>query len=162
MAKTRWLDENEQLIWRSFLRTSAKLLNRLDQELLEASGLELTDYGILVQLSEAPEAGVRMSDLAEFSLVSRPRLTVRVQRLVDDGLVERHKCPTDARSTMVTLTDRGRKRLQEAAPVHVDGVRRYFIEPIGTDQLCAVAGQLRGVLCALDDPWVRSDADARD
>ena len=159
MAKTRWLDENEQLIWRSFLRTSAKLLNRLDQDLLDATGLELTDYGILVQLSEAPADGLRMSDLAEYSLVSRPRLTVRVQRLVDEGLVERHKCPTDARSVMVTLTAQGRRRLQQAAPVHVEGVRRYFIEPIGPEQLCAVAGQLRGVLCALDDPWVREDVE---
>ena len=162
MAKTRWLNENEQLIWRSFLRTSAKLLNRLDAELMEAAGLELTDYGILVQLSEAPKDGLRMSDLAEYSLVSRPRLTVRVQRLADEGLVERHKCPTDARSTMVTLTEQGRKRLETAAPVHVAGVRRYFIEPVGPGELCSVAGQLRSVLCALDDPWVRADADARD
>ncbi len=158
MAKTRWLDENELMIWRSFLRTSDKLLNRLDQELVEATGLELADYGILVQLSEATEMGLRMSDLAEHALVSRPRLTVRIQRLDDAGLVERHKCPTDARSTMVTLTDLGRQRLQEAAPVHVAGVRRYFIEPIGTGQLCAVAGRLRSVLRALDDPLVRVDA----
>ncbi|MEY2475619.1 MAG: hypothetical protein QOG87_934 [Actinomycetota bacterium] len=160
MAKTRWLDENEQIIWRSFLRTSAKLMNRLDQELLEATGLELADYGILVMLSEAPEMGVRMSDLAEHALVSRPRLTVRIQRLEDGGLVERHKCPTDARSTMVTLTKLGMKRLAEAAPIHVAGVRRYFIEPIGAEKLCAVSAQLRGVLCALDDPWVRADAAA--
>jgi DNA-binding MarR family transcriptional regulator len=157
MAKTKWLTEDEELLWRSFLRTSAKLLNRLDQELLEASGLELTDYGILVQLSEAPDPGVRMSDLAEFSLVSRPRLTVRVQRLEEQGLVERHKCPTDARSTMVTLTPAGRKRLQEAAPVHVAGVRKYFVDPIGVERMCSVSSQLRGVLCALDDPWVRTE-----
>lgn len=157
MAKTRWLDEEEQLLWRSFLRTSAKLLTRLDQELLDRTGLELTDYGILVQLSEAPDAGLRMSDLAEYSLVSRPRLTVRVQRLEDEKLVQRHKCPTDARSTMVTLTAAGRKRLAEAAPVHVDSVRRYFVEPIGRDGMCAVSGQLRAVLCALDDKWARGD-----
>ena len=158
MAKTRWLDENEQLLWRSFLRTSAKLMNRLEEELIEASGLELADYGILVQLSEAPDMGLRMSVLADEALVSRPRLTVRVQRLADAGLVERHKCPTDARSTMVTLTDLGAKRLAEAAPAHVESVRRYFIEPIGAEKLCAVSAQLRGVLCALDDPWVRTDA----
>jgi DNA-binding MarR family transcriptional regulator len=156
MAKTRWLDENEQVIWRSFLRTSAKLMNRLEEELIEATGLELADYGILVQLSEAPDLGLRMSDLAENALVSRPRLTVRIQRLADAGLVERHKCPTDARSTMVTLTGLGAKRLAEAAPVHVAGVRRYFIEPMGSEKLCAVSAQLRGVLCALDDPWVRA------
>lgn len=156
-TKTKWLTEDEPLLWRSFLRTSAKLLNRLDQELLEASGLELTDYGILVQLSEAPDGGVRMSDLAEYALVSRPRLTVRIQRLEEQGLVERHKCPTDARSTMVTLTSEGRKRLQAAAPVHVAGVRRYFVDPIGVERMCAVSGELRAVLCALDDPWVRAE-----
>jgi DNA-binding MarR family transcriptional regulator len=162
MAKTRWLDENEQMMWKTFVRTSAKLINRLDQELTEATGLELTDYGILVQLSEAPEVGLSMSDLAEYSLVSRPRLTVRVQRLADDGLVERHKCPTDARSTMVTLTDLGLKRLKDAAPAHVEGVRRYFVEPLGAGQLCALSQQFRAVLCALDDPWARSGADVQD
>jgi DNA-binding MarR family transcriptional regulator len=161
MAKTKWLSEEEQLFWRSFVRTSAKLLNRLDQELVEHTGLELTDYGILVQLSEAPEMGLRMSDLAEHAVVSRPRLTVRVQRLEEQGLIERHKCPTDARSTMVTLTKRGAEQLRDAAPVHVEGVRRYFIDPVGKEQLCSLNNQLRSVLCALDDKWARGvDADA--
>ncbi|MEY2567597.1 MAG: hypothetical protein QOE35_2126 [Actinomycetota bacterium] len=160
MAKTKWLTEEEQLFWRSFIRTSAKLLDRLDQELVERSGLELADYGILVHLSEAPDPGLRMSDLAEHSLVSRPRLTVRIQRLEEQGMVQRHKCPTDARSTMVTLTDHGRAVLSEAAPAHVEGVRRYFIEPIGPEQLCSISAQLRSVLCALQDPWVRGEAAA--
>ncbi|MDQ1375589.1 MAG: hypothetical protein QOJ09_2927 [Actinomycetota bacterium] len=157
MAKTKWLTEEEQLFWRSFVRTATKLLDRLDQELSEQSGLELADYGILVHLSEAPDVGLRMSDLAEQSLVSRPRLTVRIQRLEERGLVQRHKCPTDARSTMVTLTDHGRDTLGAAAPAHVEGVRRYFIDPIGTSELCSIGRQLRTVLCALDDPWVRND-----
>jgi DNA-binding MarR family transcriptional regulator len=156
-ASTKWLSDEEQLFWRSFVRTSSKLLNRLDQELADETGLELADYGILVQLSEAPDVGVRMSDLAEHAVVSRPRLTVRIQRLEQDGLVQRHKCPTDARSTMVTLTTLGRKRLQECAPVHVAGVRRYFIDPVGRDALCSVSQQLRAILCALDDPWARAD-----
>jgi hypothetical protein len=31
---------------------------------------------------------------------------------------------------------------------------------MGSEKLCAVSAQLRGVLCALDDPWVRSDSAA--
>ena len=49
------------------------------------------------------------------------------------------------------------QRLQEAAPVHVAGVRKYFVDPIGVERMCAVSAQLRGVLCALDDPWARAE-----
>src|SRR3954464_10715688 len=97
MAETVWLDEDEQRTWRTLLRHQVHVLDRLDSELVAEHGLSLADYEILAQLSEAPERRLRMSELADVALVSRSRLTHRVDRLVEGGFVVRQPCPTDRR-----------------------------------------------------------------
>ena len=159
MAPTRWLNDDEQDAWRAFLRGASLLLERLDAELLEAHGLTLADYEILVRLSEAPRGGVRMSDLAGQALVSKSRLTYRVDRLVSEGLVERRPCPSDRRGSLAVLTPSGRRRLERAAPTHVDGVVAYLFEQCSARDVAAVGRVFAGVADALEHA---ADDDTRD
>ncbi|MDQ4133043.1 MAG: MarR family transcriptional regulator [Actinomycetota bacterium] len=135
---TVWLDDREFDAWVTMLRASVLLLQRLDEELQEAHGLSLSDYEVLVQLSAAPDGALRMSDLAERALVSKSRLTHAVDRLQQAGLVDRQRCETDRRGYFAVLTDLGRRRLEEAAPTHVAGVRRHLLaqgEPADLDHV---------------------------
>lgn len=150
MAPTRWLTSEEQDAWRAFLRGASLLLERLDAELLETHGLTLADYEILVRLSEAPRGGVRMSDLAEQALVSKSRLTYRVDRLVSEGLVERRPCPSDRRGSLAVLTPTGRRRLERAAPTHVDGVVAYLLEQCSARDVATVGRVFAAVANAID------------
>jgi DNA-binding MarR family transcriptional regulator len=127
-AEPRWLNEEEQRAWRAFLRAGVLLLERLDTELDEAHGLSLSDYEVLADLSEAPGERLRMSELAELALVSRSRLTHAVDRLQQAGMVRRERCPGDRRGVNAVLTAKGRRLLEEAAPTHVEGVRRYLVD----------------------------------
>ncbi len=149
MTDVQWLDEEEQQTWRTWLRHSLLLFDRLDAELRHSHGLGLADYEILVQLSEAPDHRLRMSDLAEQALVSRSRLTHRVDRLVAAGLVERRPCPTDRRGLFAVLSADGQRVLDEAAPTHVEGVRRYAIDPLSPDTRRALGEQLVAPLADL-------------
>jgi DNA-binding MarR family transcriptional regulator len=128
MAEPRWLSDEEQQAWRTFLRAGVLLLERLDAELEEAHGMSLADYEVLADLSEAPGGRLRMRDLAEMALVSRSRLTHAVDRLQAAGLVGRERCPGDRRGVYAVLTAKGRRLLEEAAPTHVEGVRRYLMD----------------------------------
>ena len=83
-----------------------------------------------------------MADLAGRLLLSPSGLTRRLDGLVGDGLVERRACPSDRRGSLAVLTPRGRAVLEEAAPTHVEGVRRYVIEPLSGDQLLALSEAL--------------------
>ena len=130
MADTNWLDDDEQRAWRTLLRHQVYVLDRLDSELAASHDIGLADYEILVQLSEAPKRRLRMAELADVALVSRSRLTHRVDRLVDRGFVVRQPCPTDRRGTYAVLTAKGQRLLERAAPTHVEGVRRYVIDPL--------------------------------
>ena len=86
--------------WRSLLRAHARLIARLDAELQATQGMSVTDYGVLVQLSEEEDGRMRMSELADRLLLSPSGLTRRLDGLVAAGLVERHRCPTDRRGAL--------------------------------------------------------------
>jgi DNA-binding MarR family transcriptional regulator len=115
---------------------------RLDAELQETQGMSVMDYGVLVQLSEAEGGRMRMSELADLLLLSPSGLTRRLDGLVAAGLVERVRCPTDRRGAYAVLTAAGRKRLQRAAPDHVDQVRRHFVDQLSRKQLAGLADAL--------------------
>jgi DNA-binding MarR family transcriptional regulator len=157
MEPVRWLSTEEQQAWRAFVRGSALLLERLEAELMEAHGLTLADYEILVWLSEAPRGGLRMSELADRALVSRSRLTYRLDRLVAEGLVERRPCPSDRRGSLAVLTPTGRRRLERAAPTHVDGVVAYLIDHCSSRDLAAIGRVFSLVAEALDAPDPEAD-----
>ena len=48
--------------------------------------------------------------------------------MVQAGLVERQPCPTDRRGLFAVLSPAGQELLDQAAPTHVAGVRRYAID----------------------------------
>jgi len=114
-------------------------MRRLDAELVAEHGLPLVHYDVLVQLAEAGGAR-RMSDLANAVLLSRSGLTRLVDQLERQGLVSRRRSAADARGIEAVLTGAGRDRLRAAAPTHLRGVRRLFLDPLGPEGQASLAG----------------------
>jgi DNA-binding MarR family transcriptional regulator len=133
------LSEIELRIWRLFLSANTHLFERLDHELQQRSHLSLTDYDILSMLAAAPETRLRMSELADQVLVSRSRLTYRIDRLVELEYVARQECEDDRRGLFAILTDTGSKALETASLGHVADVRTWFFAAIKDDELDVVA-----------------------
>jgi DNA-binding MarR family transcriptional regulator len=133
------LQPGELRAWIAFLRAHAAVTRALESDLVAHAGMSLADYEVLVQLASAPERRLRMSELADRVLLSRSGITRLVDRLVQDGLAAREHCPSDARGAFAVLTDAGLARLREAAPVHLEGVRRLFLEPLAVEDLEEVA-----------------------
>jgi DNA-binding MarR family transcriptional regulator len=131
MESVQWLTDTEQQLWRRLLSVECRVRERLDHELRDGVGLTLGEYEVLVHLSEAPGMALRMSELASRLLLSRSGLTRRVDGLVQEALVARQPCDDDGRGAMAVLTPPGVALLERAAPIHVRGVRRYLIDPIG-------------------------------
>ncbi|MBG6103167.1 DNA-binding MarR family transcriptional regulator [Micromonospora vinacea] len=142
---TRWLDPDEQRTWRAYLTASRVLMDTLDRELQRDAGMPHAYYEILVQLSEAPDRQLRMSQLAQAAGSSRSRLSHAVARLEAAGWVRREDCPTDRRGQIALLTDEGFATLAAAAPGHVEGVRRHLFDalsPAQVDQLRRISETL--------------------
>jgi DNA-binding MarR family transcriptional regulator len=146
---TRWLTDPEQTAWRALISSTTGVLATLDNELQAAHGLSLGEYEVLVRLSEAPDQSLRMTDLAGALHLSPSGMTRRIDALVKTGMVERRQCPTDRRGSNAVLTAEGLKRLRAAAPTHVEGVRRHFVDRLSERQLANLATALANV--AVDD-----------
>ena len=127
--KPRWLTPAEESAWRKYIVASRRLLEALDDD-LSANGLSLSDYEILVHLSDAEDCRLRMSDLAEKTILSRSRLSHRIKYMEGKGWVERQKCASDKRGTWAVMTTKGWNSIVKAAPDHVESIRNRFIDQI--------------------------------
>lgn len=128
---------HELTAWRAFLRAHAAVVRRLEADLVTEHGLPLAVYDVLVQLVEAADHRLRMTDLAGAVLLSRSGLTRLVDRMVRDGFVRREPDPTDARGVWAVMTDAGYDRLRSAAPAHLAGISRYVVDRLEPVELSA-------------------------
>ena len=133
------LTDGQLTAWRNFLQAHAVLVRRLEADLLAEHQLPLASYDVLVQLVEAPDRRLRMTELAQRVLISRSGLTRLVDRLEREGLVRREACDDDARGLFAVLTEAGYQRLRRAAPTHLRGVASYAIGRLDDDQVVALA-----------------------
>ncbi|WP_425308439.1 MarR family transcriptional regulator [Ammonicoccus fulvus] len=146
-VQARWLDQEQQRIWRTYLLGVARINERLDAD-LRPFGIDLAEYEILVCLEEAEDRQLRMSDLADAVHQSRSRLTHTVARMEKAGLVERQACPSDRRGVWAHLTAEGFELLKSAAPSHVESVRRAFVAAVDPEDFRALGRAFEAVLAA--------------
>jgi DNA-binding MarR family transcriptional regulator len=139
------MSRQELDVWRSFLRSHATIMRSLEVELAAAKQLPLASYDVLVQLTEAPDHRLRMTELADRVLLSRSGLTRLVDRLERDGLVVRAPYPDDARGMYAVITDLGLAKLRAATAVHLPGIAAHFVAPFTAAEL-AQLGELLGRL----------------
>ncbi|MEU8177787.1 MarR family transcriptional regulator [Microbispora hainanensis] len=150
MSGTRWLDDEEQRTWRAYLRTSQLLQEALERQLQRDSGMPHAYYMILVVLSESPGRTMTMTELAAILQYSVSRLSHAVSRLEEKGWVRRLKRPEDRRTTVAELTEEGFAALVEAAPGHVEEVRRVLFDPLSPRQVRQFGEILDTILSAFE------------
>ncbi|MCU1641161.1 MAG: hypothetical protein JWN03_1436 [Nocardia sp.] len=135
-SMTRWLSEQEQATWQSFIR----MRQRLDAAMatgLAQDGLSMSDYEVLVALSAAG-GQLRAKELGAEICWDKSRLSKHLTRMATRGLIDRCQAVDDARGRDVRLTDAGRQALETAAPNHVELVRRLFIDELTEAEADAV------------------------
>ena len=141
------------------MQASAHITSQLTDSLKAAAGLTLDDYEVLVHLSEADDRRLRMTELSQQLLHSQSRSTQRVDRLVKKGLVEREKCPDDRRGTFACMTDQGMAVIEQAAPGHVDDVRRLLIDLIEPSERSVISAVFERIIDTVNDEPPASQRD---
>jgi DNA-binding MarR family transcriptional regulator len=150
MTDTVWLTAEQEDAWRSVMTVLMLLPGALDAQLQRDAKLTHAGYVVLSALSEAPERTIRMSRLATMSNMSMSRLSHLVDRLSDQGWVERQPDPKDGRSTMAVLTDPGWEKVVSTAPGHVDNVRTLIFEDLNPQQITELKGISATIAARLD------------
>lgn len=150
MAAEHPLTAQEELLWRALMRVIISLPRSLDDDLLRSTGLTLTEYVVLMNLSEAENQELRMADLASATALSASRITRVVDALQNRGQVVKRRYEGDARGNVATLTPEGLKRLQSAYPVHLASARKRVMDHLDGRSLPAMVRQFEAVVEKLD------------
>src|SRR5215470_449668 len=160
MAEPQWLDAREARLWQSYRDTYRELMRALEARMITHSGLSGADYALLHPLSEAEDGVLRTRDLGRSVGWERSRLSHQVSRMEKRGLVCREECASDARGSMVRLTELGRKAIQSAAPDHVDAVRTYLFDHLTTEEQDQLATLLTRIAANIPaEPRAPADCD---
>jgi DNA-binding MarR family transcriptional regulator len=145
VAATHWLDPEQQRSWRALVMGTTLLMDRLDADLRAGHHISLTEYEILVRLSEQPDRRMRMAHLADAMCHSRSRVTHTVRRMEQSGWLLRSGSPEDGRGVLAIMTDAGFALLEAAAHDHVTGVRSNVVDLASDDDFAALGRVMNAV-----------------
>ncbi len=147
----RWLDDDERRAWLGLAHLFIRLPAALDAQLRRDADIGHFDYILMAWLSEAEGRTLALSDMAELATSSLSRLSHAMKRLENRGWVTRCPDPTNRRVTLATLTDDGMAKVVEAAPGHVDAVRRLVFDRLDTEQVAQLDAITTAVRAAIAD-----------
>jgi len=127
----------------------------LDRELQEASGLPLSWFDVLAQLVGGKDGKMPMKQLAGALLLSKSGITRLIDRMEGAGLVRRHACPSDGRVVYAAVTQQGKATFRKAAPVAFQGLDHHFSRHISQEEAEALVATLTKILDAAQrSPWM--------
>jgi DNA-binding MarR family transcriptional regulator len=150
MTDVEPLSAQEERFWRALMRVLVALPRSLDADLLRATGLTITEYIVLMSLSEAENQELRMTDLAAAAALSASRISRVVDTLQNRGQVVKRRHEADGRGNVAALTAEGLRRLQAAYPVHLESVRERVMDRLDARSMTALARQFEAVAERLD------------
>ena len=108
-------------------------MSRFAHDLAEQD-LTLDELDVLVHLASAPDGALPLRALVASMVtgyqLSRSGLTRLLDRMERDGLVERSLSRTDRRQFDVAISAQGREVFDRVWPGHLQGIQRYFSEPL--------------------------------
>ena len=143
-----WLTDDEQRVWRDYLRMTARLQAEMGRQLQADCGLSLADYDVLVALDDAGECRVKaLGDLLGWE---QSRLSHQLRRMRTRGLITRAGADDDRRGATIDLTDGGRAALTAAAPGHAELVRAVVFDGVPATELRALGRWTARVLDRLE------------
>lgn len=116
----------------------------------EPLGIGDGDYGVLAALRRAGEPfELTPTELARQRMMTSGGMTAVIDRLERKGFLVRAPNPADRRGSLVRLTAKGRRVVDQAMERHVE-VERELVAVLGERERERLAATLRKLLLALD------------
>jgi len=131
-------------LWLRLLACTNLVEAPLRRRLREQFRGSLPRFDLMAQLDRQP-GGMKMRELSRRLMVTGGNVTGLTDRLVAEGLVERHEDPVDRRACTVQLTMEGRRQFRAMARAHEAWVAELFggLSAAQQKQLFELLGKLK-------------------
>ena len=117
----------------------------IDRHAVEAVGLDAPLADLLVRLFLAPENHLRGVEISQQLLIDPSRTSRLLDRAEATGIVVRTVDPADRRAQRITLTDSGRRKLEEFLPRLLAVLDRTVFDVLSEEELKALQSTLKKV-----------------
>lgn len=137
------LSRRDIQIWHAFKKMGQAVLTEIERDLLEATELSGSDFGVLSRLVDLGDGELRQQVLADSMGWHKSRLSHQLTRMQDRGLVRRSE--PGPRVILVTLTEAGRRKIRAARPIHAASVHKRLLDRLSkqeSDLLIAICQKL--------------------
>ena len=135
----------ELRLWVRLLRAVRPIEVELRRRLEREFGVTLPKFDVMAALARKP-AGMTMTEVSRYLMVSNGNVTGLVDRLVADGLVVRVANARDRRATLALLTQNGMRRFTAMAEAHSCWLEEMLagFDRARSEALIALLDELRG------------------
>lgn len=130
------------------VRCETRLYNALNDRLRERHGIVTSQFEALRYLRDHP--GTRVADVAAEFAIGIGSTSKVIDRLEARGWVERQQNPADRRSSLLTLTDDGRRLVDAAEGTFSERLAELIADTPDTPPITAAAGALARLRSALE------------
>jgi DNA-binding MarR family transcriptional regulator len=112
---------SELRLWLRLLTCANLIEAEIRKRLREQFDTTLPRFDLMAQLYRTDE-GILLGELSQRMMVSNGNVTGLVERLVQEGLIERQVTENDRRAARVRMTARGRSTFSKMAEAHGDWI----------------------------------------
>lgn len=134
VAVQAWIDLN---------RVQRYLLDEISTSLKSSELPPLEWYDVLLELHRTGSSGLRQYEIAERVLLSKHNLSRLLDRLEQQGLVERVNCEEDGRGNRVCITTTGETIRQQVWPTYANCLQTLVADKLTADECQALSLLLR-------------------
>jgi DNA-binding MarR family transcriptional regulator len=130
---TKLLSPQELRVWHAFKMMGEDVLDRVGRDIVQATGLSGSDFGVLSRVADLGKGELRQQALAQSMGWDKSRLSHHLTRMQSRKLIQRRTA--DARVVFVAITPLGRKKLEAARPAHAASIRRNLLSRLSPQQI---------------------------
>lgn len=123
----------ELRLWLRLLTCANMIETEIRRRMRACFDTTLPRFDMMAQLERSPD-GLLLGELSRRMMVSNGNVTGLVDRLVQEGLIERQISPTDRRAARVRLTEDGRATFAKMAKAHSDWIAELLADMPARDQ----------------------------
>src|SRR6476659_10630468 len=146
-SRARGEQPDARVAWHNLLQVSTRVIREFDRRLDREHRISAREFDVLINLDNAPDRRLRMTELANVAMLSSGGLTRLVGRLEERGFVRRDQDTVDARACHATLTETGKALLAEARATHDAVIHDLFgahLSAAEVDELTRVLARVLG------------------
>jgi DNA-binding MarR family transcriptional regulator len=118
-------DHHDLRLWLRMLTCCNLVESEIRGRLRTEYETTLPRFDLMAQLLRVPE-GMKMSELSRHMMVTNGNITGITDQLEKEGMVERIKVATDRRSSVIKLTNKGKRSFRRMAQSHEEWIQTMF------------------------------------